>query len=222
MGRTPKLEDVIEAGIEQRLNEFYTCLPVRVVSYNAAVQQVKVKSVTAAPAEDGAGKKTWYRPAIGGVPVMFTGGTGPTGEIYRITHPISAGDFGIYIVSSLRYQSWLYDKNGKDVELKHTTQNDIGDGFFIPGLSSGLGPTKQPDTNALVIHGDNIKLGGPTGTSPVATEATMTAFMTALTSAISALGGPSSPSAAELVALESALTTANWPSVHTASNTEAK
>lgn len=165
MSQSPRLEEVLEAAIGQRLDTFWTAIPAVVSSYDENSQTVTIRISIVSPQIDPKGNKIWFHPYIPNVPVLFPGGSG-TSEVSRITFPIKVGDTVLYIVSSLPTSKWQSTNAVTEVDSddSNLTRNNIASGFAIPTLSVGTPVTTAP-TNAMVLHGP-VKVGGATGTEP--------------------------------------------------------
>lgn len=172
MSQSPRLEEVIAAGIQDRLEAFWTSIACVVVSYDATSQKAVVRPVTVASWIDGSGTEhDPDHPSLYDVPVVFPGGKSADGKAFRITFPISPGDGGVLVVSTLPTQGW--SETGAlqvvDLEVSQAGRNSLSCGYFVPGLGSKSVVTQAP-TDALVVWGDLIKLGSKDATEKVATK----------------------------------------------------
>jgi hypothetical protein len=223
MGQTPRLDEVIEEAINDRLENFWTAIPARVKKYDSATQTATIQIVISNKVEDGSGNLRWYKPTIHSVPVMFPGSSGAVhADDYSITFPIRSVSNGLYIVSTLPTDIWRY--NGNDVNLKQSkgSTNRLSSGFLIPAQTRGL--YREIPNDAMVLSGLSILLGSPTGTSPLATENTLENFMKAIAPGHteSTPGTPLSDPAGVIAILYAALRAANWPYGYTSTRVEAK
>lgn len=130
-------------------------LPGQVVAYDPTRQSVDVLPLIqdAFIDEDGE-RKTERLPVLNDVPLMF-----PGAGSYRITFPIEVGDQVLLVFCSSSIARWKLV--GGEIDPGDDRRHDINDAIAIPGLhsfagSSGGGPAP---TSAMVLHGDEIKLG---------------------------------------------------------------
>ena len=220
MSQTPRLDEVIENAVNERLESFWTAMPVIVDRFDHATQRVTVRMTVANAVKDGSGRKWWHNPTIQNVPVLYPGSTFG-GITYRITFPVGVGSNGLYIVSTLPTDGWRLTDKEVDLDLEPGSTNHLSSGFFIPADTKGH-PTDAP-VDAMVLFGRTIKLGSDTGTSPIATRATLEAFMEAIAPGHS-LGTPvplTDPAGA-IAIIYGALRSAFWPENHVAAKAEAK
>jgi hypothetical protein len=206
MSQTPKLEDVIEAGINERMRNFYTAVPGEVVSYNSDTQRADVRVKLSNAEEDSTGKKRWFQPVIRQAQVVFPGGTASNGGVYRITFPIRAGDHVLYIVSTLPLTEFL-ERGYANLEIDPVTYNNIAHGFVIPGVHTGDSPGEAP-TDAMVLHGDMVKIGSKDASELVALKKDLQNLKSALGSAVISLGAGG---AATVATAADTLAGGSWP-----------
>ena len=212
MSQTPKLETIIEGGVEQRLSNFYTAIPGRVMSFNATTQTADVEPLiwervigeTGELQEQGG----WGIPDC---PVLYPGGAG---NGMRITWPLKENDIVLLVVCSLDLDKWKATGITQHVDPAGD-RNDMHNAICIPSLHSlNSTPTTVP-TDALVLHGDKIYLGGPGASGSnkeIVVQSALADYMNALDSAISALqsaGGSSLIAKLGLDALKAALAALN-------------
>lgn len=226
MGQTPRLDEVIENAINERLESFWTAIPARVKSYDASTQTATIRINMSNKVEDGSGTKRWYKPMVHNVPVLFPGSTSVlASDGYSITYPIGKFSTGLYIVSTLPINRWRSSSSVNDdidMNLAKGSTNRVGDGFLIPAESRK--PLPDVPSDAMVLSGKSILIGGATGTSPVATKATLDAFMEIIAPGGVALTDPAGAIAILYAALKAGVAggTGAWPDVNVATRTEAK
>lgn len=165
MTQTPRLEQVINDTISDRMTKFWTAVPCRVERYYPQTQRADVRMVVMNPVEDSTGKKLWYFPIARYQAVLFPGGTTSDAKKYRITYPISEGDDALFVVSTFPLEVWNsagFDESNTDPEML----NHLAWGFVLPGLHAGTTNYTTSPTDAMVLHGDKVKIGGPDGTEP--------------------------------------------------------
>lgn len=165
MGQTPRLDEVIEDAINERLEDFWTAIPARVKSYDASTQTATISILISNKVEDGSGQKRWYKPTIHNVPVMFPGNSGTVdADSYSITYPMHKLSNGLYIVSTWPTDGWR--ANGTEVDLNRAggSTNHLSSGFLIPAETRK--PYQNVPSDAMVLSGKSILIGGSTGTQP--------------------------------------------------------
>lgn len=153
--RQTTLAEVINAAVDGGGRDIYTCIPAKVVKWDAQKQradcQVLVKNVT--DGEDGA-RQVESVPVVPGVPVQFIGAGG-----FRLTCPISDGSAGKAATTGSLFFShrsldkWLSGSGGEvDPELDH--DHALGDAIFIPGLMPFGAPWQSMPTDSMSIGDD--------------------------------------------------------------------
>lgn len=173
----PNLATVIMAAQNARLRGVNIAMPASVISYDAPTQSCVLQPQVQENIIDETGARTTQRrPAIQGVPVMFPG-SGP----YSVTWPISPGDTVLMVCSSVSLDRWL--ALGGELDPIDDRRHHITDAVAIPGLRDfphAISPA--PPTNAMVINpGPNqLLLGGPSASSPVALKSDLDALKTYL------------------------------------------
>lgn len=159
MSQTPKLEEVIEMAIDERLDQVYTAMPGRVEDYDAQLQSVSVKPLVRYEhiGEDG-GRYADSLPVVGGVPVVF-----PGAGAFSITFPIEPGTTGLLVFANCSLDQWL--SLGDEVNPASDRRHSIADAVFIPGLRPFASPIggdtgTPPSTTAMVLTGSDVRIGG--------------------------------------------------------------
>lgn len=191
MTQTPRLEEVQESAISERLRTFYTALPAEIVSFDANTDKATIRCRVTNSIEDSKGDKVWHTPTIQNVPVQFPGsGTD------RITFPIKAGAQVIYLVSTLPLHEWL-NKGSSNLDIDPVSFNNLVSGWIVPGIA--LTPPTDTPQDALVIHSvTKVKVGGSSGTEPTIMQETwedefgdvISAIATALSGIVAGAGTP--------------------------------
>lgn len=187
---TPTLEDAITAAMSAAISGVHVALPCAVESYDAAtnkatlrplIRHAYVNSLDETVQED--------LPLITGVPVLFPG----AGAV-RITFPIVRGTKVLAVFCHKNLDAWL--QSGGLVDDAADRDHDLSDAVAIPGLFDfGHVPTAAP-TDAMVLHGSAIKLGGTDATDPVVRRSDLASVVSALNAHTHAsIGGPAAPPA---------------------------
>jgi hypothetical protein len=214
--QTPSLSEVIEAGVDERLENFVSAIPVNVLRWNSVANTVDIEVAIVNAHERPDGELEWHRAKLYDVPVLFPG----SGK-NRMTFPLAVNSAGLYIVSTLPTDD--YRVQGTDTRPSRTGVNVPGSarnnicngGYFIPGLYyRDSSPPKASEVDVVIYAEDKIRLGGIVGTSPLALESTLTQFMSVLSSV-------TDPSGA-CAALHAALVLIGWPGSFTSDKVESK
>jgi hypothetical protein len=206
---TPSFSALLRQAIDARLVDVHTSLPGRVVTYDSATQRATVQPLLkrGRRGEDGQ-RVARSLPIIPDVPVAFLHSAGG-----GLTVPVAAGDPGWLVFAEGALDTWLAGGD-REVDPGDDRRFALTDAVFYPGARSAPIGALAAAEGAVVLSGDDVRLGDTTATSPVATKATLDAFMTIL-------GAVVDPSGA-CAALHLALTTATWPAVAVATKVKAK
>jgi hypothetical protein len=150
---TPSLRSVIARSIGSHVNGMRVALPGRVVAYDPIRQSVDVLPLIQDGFIDEDGERQAERvPILNNVPVVFPG----CGS-YRITFPIEVGDQVLLVFCSSSIARWKL--TGGEVDPGDDRRHDLNDAIAIPGVHSFSGAPTLAPLDALVLHGDQIKLG---------------------------------------------------------------
>lgn len=165
MSQTPRLEEVIHHAVNGRLEQFYTALPAEITHRDPANRFVNIRILVANPFDTPDGKPEWHLPEIHQAPLVMPWGKNKAGKAFGMSHPVAVGDQVLYIVSTLPIDQYM-TRGSALLNEDRDLLNSLSHGFVIPG-SFWLGdlPATIPD-DALVIYGEKVKVGGPTGTQP--------------------------------------------------------
>lgn len=199
--QTPTLAGFVTNALDGRMRGVRVALPGLVQTYDPTTQTCSVQPLIQDGVYDESGTRIAERlPVVASVPVCF-----PGSGAFSVTWPVKVGDTVLLVFSSSSIDRWL--ALGGEVDPIDDRRHHITDAIAIPGLRD-LGhvlPSSAVDPSAMVISGTS---GGTP--SLIATQATLAAFNTALSSAIATMGA--SPYAVSLTALQTALTNISWPS----------
>jgi hypothetical protein len=162
--QSPSFADILDLAIENHQSRIWTALPAQIVEYNPTTQRISAQPLVPVAHYNEDDERVVERlPVVGDVPVMFQrskwGGT---------TFPLEAGDIGLLVFTSCPMSKWLSD-NGREVrttEHVEDRRNHLTDAVFVPGLFASSTPSSAP-TDALVVHGALIKLGGDDASDPI-------------------------------------------------------
>lgn len=174
------LEELIDHAITCRLQQVYTALPARVVSFDAASASVVVQPF---PAMYDKGEAVAIEELH--APVQY-----PSGGGFTITFPLKAGDVGAIHVSTLplgRYRS-----DGAEGDPADVRRFDLSDAWFVPASAGRDRPTVSA-TDAVITTPDGgaLLLGSATATQAAVLGGLFKALYNAHTHTTAM--GPSSP-----------------------------
>ncbi len=155
------LSEVIKAHIEARLVDVHTALPARVVSYDRLTRRASVQPLIKAPQKRETGTTIEAMPVLSRVPVLFQG-TSRNG----ITFPLQEGDL-VWVMFSEQSLDNVLVSDGEVTDPKSPARFTLRGAVCIPGFNANT-VSDQSDDAAMVMHGDEIKLGSKDATSKVA------------------------------------------------------
>lgn len=164
------LPRVLGDFIESHLAGLRVALPGRVVAYDKDTQRADIQpDIQDGYLDEDAQRQAVALPVITDVPVQFLG-AGP----FRITFPIRKGDQVLLIFSSSSLSRWKAAGGGL-VDPGNDQRHTLEDAIAIPGCYAKP-PTEAPD-DAIVIHGDDVRLGGPDADDPVVRKSDLDAVI---------------------------------------------
>jgi hypothetical protein len=206
---TPTLADVLLRLARQNAGALRVGMPGKVLSYDPVRQAVEVQPMILRGFDDESGERQVETlAAIEDVPVQFDGAGG-----YSETYPLSPGDTVWLTFSDFCLNQYLL--TGEMVDPRDDRQHSISDAVAVPGVRPFKRALRAVPTDAWTITvptGKRVLLGDSSASADgarVATKSSLDAIMTALNTAITALGAD--PSASALTALRTALTNAGFP-----------
>lgn len=199
MSSTPRLEEVIDHAIDHRLSNFYTALPAEITWVDPASNLVGIQILACNAIEGQDGKKFWILPKVDGVPLLLPWGHSKSGKKFGMTFPIAPGDQVMYVVATLSIAQY-YSKGSAMLDEDPVLLNNLRSGFVVPGSHYAGSPPLPISDDALVLHGEKVKIGGPTGTEPTIKGTTfktdlnnlldlISAFATSINNAATSDGG---------------------------------
>lgn len=194
---------LIRAIIRAELADVHTMIPGRVVSYDGDTQRASVQPLLKAPrsTEDGA-RALETLPIVPDVPVAFIGAGS-----WSITFPVSVGDTGMIMFAEAALERWKGGDGDREVDPADDTRFGLDGAVFVPGLRAAPLPAAQAaPAAAMVVAGEDIRLGSATASDPAAGQAALDALKSAISGAATTAGdGGAGFKAAILTALS------GWP-----------
>ncbi len=158
--------------MDARQDRIYTSRPGQIESFDPATQRASVQPLVRQAYQNEAEERVTERlPIIHDVPVVFPGTSGG-----RITFPIFRGDVVLLVFTDCSLDRWL--AMGDEVDPQDDRRNSVSDCIAFPGLYSFNRPlTPTAPTDAVVIHGEQTKIGGPEADDPVVRKSDLDAFI---------------------------------------------
>lgn len=158
--RDPVLKRIIAAAVDAAARDIYTCVPAKVVKWDADKQRANCQILVKLVFEDEEGeRKTKSHAVVTGVPVQVDGAGG-----YRTTYPISDGNATIDNARAAATTGWLcfshvsLDKwlsgNGREVDPEIDHYHAPSDAFFLPGLKPFGAPWSDVPTDHMTLGKD--------------------------------------------------------------------
>lgn len=204
MTQSVDIVDVIQAALDARQAGVHVAMPARVTRYDSATQRVDAQPLVKQGYVSESGERVPERlPVVPGVPVAFPG----SGKS-RITWPVAVGDTVLLVFASCSLERWL--AHGGEVDPVDDRRSALSDAVAFPTLHSFRSPPTTAPTDAMVMHADAIRLGGPGASDRVARESDLQQLAAALAAAIPTLAALNPQGAAALQALLDALPP-GWP-----------
>lgn len=150
--------------MDQRLTGVFTAMPGRVESYDAAKQSCDVQPLVQNGYINEEGERVAERlPVVPGIPVVF-----PGSGAWSFTFPISRGDTVLLVFANCSLDQWL-ERDG-EVDPIDDRRHHLSDAFAIPGLRSFRNPLDEPPSDAMVLTGNEVRLGDVDASKGVARE----------------------------------------------------
>lgn len=193
MPTVPTEHEILLTAIRSQIAQVNTCLPGRIVSYDAATQTASVQLSVMFRRRDPATDEVvaYEPPIITGAPVAF-----PSAGAFSITWPLAKGDACFVHFASRSLDEWA--SVVADVhEPQDLRRFDLSDAIVEPALRSPASPIPAEGyaSGAMVLRGTELRLGSSSATlrpvlgsfeTDLATwNAGLTAFLTTLSTAAS-------------------------------------
>ncbi len=174
----PTLFDAIISQIEKRILAMFGPTPGRITAYDSATQKASVQPLIYRARTAEGGERVAERVSIvHNVPVVF-----PGGGTYRLTVPLVVGDTVLLVFADSSLDRWL--QRGGEVDPEDDRRFDVNDAVAFPGMHHFGNPPTTAPTDAMVLHGDMIKLGSPSAFARVALGTDLDALKSAIASSL--------------------------------------
>lgn len=154
--------EVVKRLIEARLVDVHTSLPARVVAYDRASRTASVQPLIRAPQRRETGTTMEAMPVLTRVPVMFHA-TSRNG----ITFPLQAGDL-VWVMFSESSLERVSLSEGDITDPKTPIRFTLAGAVCLPGFHTTRTVDDESDDDAMVVHGDEIRLGSKSASEKVA------------------------------------------------------
>jgi len=233
MSQSPRIEEVIDAAIEEQLDHVFTAMPGRIVSYNETNARVDVQpDVRQFFLNENGEEVSTKLPIIKNVPLVQ-----PGSGYARITFPVAVGHTCLLVFANCELDSWksttrASNGGGDDVTPRINRRFRVSDAIAIVGLvqSEFAAAKLKPATDRIQIgyadgpkvdiNQSTIALGGSAtqlegmATEAVVVQSALDLFIQALTNAANSAAlapVPMAPGKTALLTLLTALTTGIAP-----------
>lgn len=186
------LAELIGRGMENRLLDVHTAIPVRVVKYDESTQKVDVQPLIKRAFTDETEQRIVQSlPVIPSVPVVFPG----AGK-WRMTFPITTQTTGCLIFCEASLDQWL--QQGGEVDPLDDRKHSLADGMFYPGLRDFAHALKSAPVDRMTIGDDegnqihidstSIKIGSniPAEIDKVVLSTVLSSFLNSFTAVFTA------------------------------------
>lgn len=191
-----QLEDVLAAHVRGALEGVQTALPGVVVRVDPERQRLAVRPTgTASRTNPDTGAVEHRRFAVvEEVPIAY-----PQSRYGGVTWPVDVGDEVLLVFASHSLDSWAAGRDGEapaDDRRHHLT-----DAVAIPGV--GRRPVLPATARATVVHGAEVRVGGPDAAARAARDLDLEQLRAILAGAPDGVGYGS--------AVKASLTSTGWP-----------
>lgn len=216
---TTSLVELLREAMESRLRDLFTAAVGSIVKYDPSAQTAQIKLAISLPIKNEIGELQHIEfPILQDVPICFL----RAGQ-YSITFPIVVGDFVLVVFTQLDAGKWR--ETGRESLPQTVKLHSIGHGFAIPIVAPRNATLTGATEQALVISGDEIRLGASSAgdVDAVALSSKVEQDNQILFDSINnAIPGSSDGGAALQTSIISLLTTAGYPNSVGSSNVKAK
>lgn len=157
----PSLSDVLDVALTSALADVHTSMPGVVVSYDAASRRASVQPlIQRAYFDEDDVRQVERYPVLPSVPVVMPGNSS-VGLVWTV----KPGDRVLIVFSESSMNQWLaQDSEGDPLDER---RHSLSDALAIPGLNP-TGDVTDDVGDALVLHGDDVKLGSKDASKRVA------------------------------------------------------
>jgi len=197
-----EITDAFNMLIDYRLDMLHTCLPGKILSYDAGKRLAKVEPLVSLKTSK---EVNVIYQAIENVPVMF-----PSGSIFSLRWDIARGDGCLILFSESGIGNYLNSSENIQVESDDSTRFSMTDAICVPGLFSFTKAQRLSKDNEIYIDktgnvsikGKEINLNG--NSKSFVTHAELDAALQIYVSAVNTLFGTKKdePSAAATLTLD--------------------
>jgi hypothetical protein len=147
----PPLDDILIDAVHTITANWHTCMPGRVVSYDAASRTASVQPLIRA--KDWQTGETFERPTVPRVPVMFPGGAGAL-----IVWELAAGDEVLLMFASRDLSTWRSSSSGEQAEPAIERRFSLSDAICLAGFQRSSQP---PAVEIRLTDDGRVRIGSP-------------------------------------------------------------
>lgn len=144
------LEEVLKASFLSFMSSIHTCLPGKIVNFNALTGKADVKPLIKLTTKSG---EVLSRAVITNVPVVF-----PSAVNSGVEFNLEKNDPVLIIFSQRSLDRWLSSDGITEVEPGFPRKFDLTDGIAIPGLFPPKGRRKIKSDESLVVYDKSSKV----------------------------------------------------------------
>lgn len=123
---TPTLGEVIRKAIDGAISGLNTCMPAKVLSFDAEERKVDVVPLVKRPMPNGV---MMEQPTILGVPVQY-----PATNKSMFYFPLEKGDFVLLVFAQRSIESWCFATSNNVIDPEDDRKFDYSDAIAIPGV----------------------------------------------------------------------------------------
>lgn len=161
--RKPRLQEVVQRGIDKRARQIFNWLPGKVTKYDASKGQVDVQPLIQEPyLDESDARQVESLPVIPAIPVLYYGSAAMC-----ITVPISDGTLelnsqtvpatiGVILFCGRSLDKWLSGQ-GQEVDPQIDHEHADHDAVFVPGLNPFGSPLSVCPTDAMTVGSQTDK-----------------------------------------------------------------
>jgi hypothetical protein len=153
---TPTLPNILDSHGRLLLESLWVSLPATVESYDSENQTVNAQPLVKKRFVTEEGVLVVERlPVVPMVPVIYQGSSRG-----RLTTPPARGDGCLLVFTSCSLDRWI--SHGTEVDPEDDRRGDLTDAFAILGVVSPSRVTDPAHATAVVLQGDDVRLGDST------------------------------------------------------------
>lgn len=179
----PNLVESIAHFVEVQLSKLHVSCVARVERFDAERQTVDCQPLIQHEYPDEYGDRQLETlPVVTSVPVVF-----PRGGAGGLTFPLAAGDVVALVFTSRSHAKWLRTAGSNNpVDPEVDWHHDLSSAIAIPCARRLADAIDDFAGDAVVLDGDDVRLGDASASSQVVVQSALDAFMSAIADSITA------------------------------------